>query len=495
MDAMPARGVTAAGHPLSAAAGTRAYELGGNAVDAAVAAMLTSFVAEPLLTGLGAGGLMTIAEPDGKAVCLDFFVEAPGRGADHSARADLLPWQVDFGDATQVFNAGPASAGTYGNPAGLVHASTSFGRLPLAELTSHAAGLARGGVEVTAEMAYLFSILTGIITATPESSAVFAPSGVVLTEGELLVQPELADALDLLGSEGSEPFYTGAIADSVADWLADRGGLITRADLEAYKVVEREPISTSYRGREILTPPPPSAGGVLISLTLALLERGGGAPDSTALVAAMEEAQNARTPEFLEGLTEEGFATKFLGSHLGNTTHISTIDSDGLACSVTCSNGSSSGVVVPGTGIHLNNMMGEQDLNPQGFHMHPPGRRLPSMMTPSLVLNRSTPTMSVGSAGSNRIRSAITQTLIQMIDEEATVTEAVDAPRLHFEDGVIYAEPGIDIQPLEETGHGVAAFQEKNLFFGGVQAAVKTTSGVLDGAGDPRRGGAAEVAR
>jgi gamma-glutamyltranspeptidase/glutathione hydrolase len=140
-------------------------------------------------------------------------------------------------------------------------------------------------------------------------------------------------------------------------------------------------------------------------------------------------------------------------------------------------------------------MMGEQDLNPHGFHMHPPGRRLPSMMTPTLVLNESRPTMSVGSAGSNRIRSAIVQTLIQMIDAEATVEQAVEAPRLHFEEGVIYAEPGIDVQELDETGHGVAAFQEKNLFFGGVQAAVKTTSGLLDGAGDPRRGGAAEVAR
>ena len=495
MSSEPARGVTAAGHPLSAAAGTRAYELGGNAVDAAVAAMLVSFVAESLLTGLGAGGLMTIAEPDGKAVCLDFFVEAPGRGADHSARADLFPWRVDFGDATQIFNAGPASAGTYGNPAGIAHASERFGALPLSQLTSHAAALARDGVEVTAEMSYLYSLLTGIITANPECAEIFAPSGNLLKQGQTLLQPELADALDLLGQEGADPFYSGAVADRVADWLAERGGLITREDLASFRVVEREPLSTMYRGREILTPPPPSAGGVLVALTLSRLGEDLSAPSPTALIAAMEEAQNARTTEFLEGLNDDGFANRFLGSHLGNTTHISTIDSDGLACSVTCSNGSSSGVVVPRTGIHLNNMMGEQDLNPHGFHMHPPGRRLPSMMTPTLVLNESRPTMSVGSAGSNRIRSAIVQTLIQMIDAEATVEEAVEASRLHYEDGVIYAEPGIDVQELEETGHGVAAFQEKNLFFGGVQAAVKTTSGLLDGAGDPRRGGAAEVAR
>jgi gamma-glutamyltranspeptidase/glutathione hydrolase len=343
-------------------------------------------------------------------------------------------------------------------------------------------------------MDYLFSILIGIITANPECAEIFAPGGELLKEGGLLVQPQLGDALDALGAEGSDPFYTGVIADRVATWLEERGGLITREDLASYEVVEREPVSTDYRGRQIITPPPPSAGGILVGLTLARLGEDPEAPSPEALVVAMEEAQKARTTEFLEGLNEEGFAEKFFDSHLGNTTHISTIDSDGLACSVTCSNGSSSGVVVPGTGIHLNNMMGEQDLNPHGFHMHPPGRRLPSMMTPTLVLNQSRPTMSVGSAGSNRIRSAIVQTLVQMIDVEATVHDAVNAPRLHFEEGVVYAEPGIDIQPLEETGHAVAAFQGRSLFFGGVQAAVKTTSGLLDGAGDPRRGGACEVA-
>ena len=148
-----ALGVTAAGHPVSAEAGVRAFEAGGNAVDAAIAAVLVSFAAEPLLTGLGAGGLMMIAEPDGRATCLDFFVEVPGRGADHARRAELLPWEVDFGDAVQVFNAGPASAGTYGTAAGLAHASKRFGSLALSELTTPAAKLARGGVALNSQQA------------------------------------------------------------------------------------------------------------------------------------------------------------------------------------------------------------------------------------------------------------------------------------------------------------------------------------------------------
>ena len=486
-----ARGVTAAGHPVSAEAGAQAFEAGGNAVDAAVAAVLASFAAEPLLTGLGAGGLMMIAEPDGKATCLDFFVEAPGRGADHSQRADLLPWQVDFGDATQVFNAGPASAGTYGTAAGLTLASERFGRLPLAALTGPAAALARDGVDVTAEMAYLFQILDGIITSTPEAAAIFAPGGNLLKQGDRLFNPELGDAFDVLGAEGAEPFFTGRLGQRVAAWLQERGGLITNEDLAAYEVAEREPLSTPYRGRNVLTTPPPSAGGTLIALALSRLGEKSGIPEPAALIAAMEEAQDARTVEFLDGLAEPGFADRFLGARLGSTTHVSTLDSDGLACSVTCSNGSSSGVVVPGTGIHLNNMLGEQDLNPHGFHKHPPGRRLPSMMTPTIVVDESGPLLAVGSAGSNRIRSAIVQTIVGVLDKGLGVAEAVQAPRMHLEDGIIYAEPGVDADGIRNLGHGLAEFRAPNLFFGGVQAVSRADDGALDGAGDPRRGGAA----
>lgn len=490
-----ALGVTAAGHPVSVEAGVRAFEAGGNAVDAAIAAVLASFAAEPLLTGLGAGGLMMIAEPDGRATCLDFFVEAPGRGADHSRRAELLPWEVDFGDAVQVFNAGPASAGTYGTAAGLAHASKRFGSLPLCDLTSPAARLAREGVALNAEQAYVVRILEGIVTSTPEVAEIFAPGGELLREGGSVCQPELADALDRLGAEGAAPFHTGDIAEMVAAWLAERGGLITAEDLAGYEVVEREPITSSYRGRSILTTPPPSAGGTLVALALGRLGENESDPDPLALVQAMREAQDARTVEFLDGLAEPGFADRFLGARLGSTTHVSTLDANGLACSVTCSNGSSSGVVVPGTGIHLNNMMGEQDLNPHGFHQHPVGRRLPSMMTPTIVLHDGAPVLAVGSAGSNRIRSAILQTIIGVIDHGLTVKEAVEAPRIHFEAGVVYGEPGVDLAGVRELDVAVAEFRAPNLFFGGVQAASRDAAGVLDGAGDSRRGGAAAVAR
>lgn len=490
-----ALGVTAAGHAVSAEAGAEALEAGGNAVDAAIASVLASFAAEPLLTGLGAGGLMLVVPPGSDPVCLDFFVEAPGRGADHSARAELLPWEVDFGDAAQVFNAGPASAGTYGTPAGLDLASRRFGRLPLSYLTAPAARLAREGVVLNEQQAYVVEILEGIVTSTPEAREIFAPGGVLLGEGDLIRQPQLADALDLLGAEGSKPFYTGEIARKVAEWLKERGGLITGDDLAAYEVVERKPVRIGYRGLEFIATGPPSAGGTLVALALGRLDRQPGPPSPEMLVGALAEAQGARSAEFLDGLQDVGFAERFLAASLGSTTHVSAIDGDGLACSVTCSNGSSSGVVVPDTGIHLNNMLGEQDLNPDGFHMHPSGRRLPSMMTPSAITEDGAARLVLGSAGSNRIRSAIVQTVVGVVDRGLAVGDAVVAPRLHPEDGVVYAEPGIDVDSLSRAGHAIAQFKAPNLFFGGVQAVSLSDGGRLDGAGDPRRGGAVAWAR
>jgi gamma-glutamyltranspeptidase/glutathione hydrolase len=488
-------GVIAAGHPLSAQAGADAMRSGGNAVDCALAAMLTSYACEPLLTSLGAGGYMLVVEPGEEPVLLDFFIEAPGRGANVGALAKLVPISVSFGDAVQVFNIGPASVGTYGMAAGVCEASSRFGRIPLADLVKPAAGLARGGVELNTAQAYVVEILAGIVTSTRECAALFAPDGRVVRAGDVVRQPELADALERMGSEGAAPFFTGDIAAAIVDWLADRGGIVTAEDLAAYRVVSRTPIRVAYRGREVVTNPPPSAGGILIAHALALLDSKPEAPDLTEVVATMERTQSERTPEFLEGLDDPDFVQRFLSrrSRLGSTTHVAVLDREGWACSVTCSNGSCSGVVVPGTGVHLNNMLGEQDLNPLGFHRHPPGRRMPSMMSPTVVLRDGAPELVLGSAGSNRIRSAILQTIIRVIDDGLEAGDAVRAPRVHFEDGVVYAEPGIDTGPLERAGRAIGAFRELNLFFGGVQAAARDTQGRFSGGGDPRRGGAALV--
>ena len=174
--------------------------------------MLAAYVCEPLLTGLGAGGYMLVVPPGGRPVLLDFFVEAPGREPGPAARAELVPVSISFGDAVQVFNIGVASVGCWGMPAGICEASRRFGRLPLDQLVAPAVRLAREGVTVTPEQAYITQLLGGIVTSTPECAALFAPHGRLLGSGDRMFQPELADTLQRLGQEGARPFYDGDIS-------------------------------------------------------------------------------------------------------------------------------------------------------------------------------------------------------------------------------------------------------------------------------------------
>lgn len=480
---------------------------GGNAVDAAVAAVLMSFVSESPLTGPGAGGFMLV-HAGGESHLLDFFVAAPGAGIADPDPAPLVPIDVEFAEgAVQRFNCGPSSCGVYGNPAGLAEALRRFGTLGLDQLTAEPARAARDGVEVTAVQAFLFEVLAPIMSSTPEASAIYEPQGRPLREGETMRWPELGDLLERLGSEGPGFLYSGETAAKVSDWVLERGGLLTRDDLAAYEVVERSPASARFRGRDVLTNPPPSSGGILIADALELLERIDRPGDTRALAEVIASTNRARDEEFLEGLSSEDYARRFLAadvldevagdiaSRLGSTTHVSVMDGEGTCASVTCSNGSCSGVVVPGTGMHLNNMLGEEDLNPHGFHRHPAGSRVPSMMAPTVVLRDGRPEIAVGSAGSNRIRSAIVQTVAGVIDGGLPAQEAVDAPRLHVEGDLVDSEPGVDaeaLRSLASSGWRMRPFPDRNLYFGGVQAVVRdAATGELSGGGDPRRGGVA----
>jgi gamma-glutamyltranspeptidase/glutathione hydrolase len=423
-------------------------------------------------------------------VLLDFYVEAPGRGIDRAERSPLEAVEVSFGDAVQVFNVGAAACGVPGNPAGVWAAAQRFGTLPLADLADAAAALARAGVEITPEQAYVYEILAPITRSAEAVRERFMPGGRIMGVGDVWRDPELAGTLERLGREGPEPFYRGDLAAAIVAEVGARGGAVGADDLAAYEVVPREPVRVGYRGREVLTNPPPNAGGILLAHALAALDREPPPPGPVALVTAMRAAHAERTPEFLAGLAEPGFAERF-ANRLGSTTHIAALDVDGWACSVTCSNGEGSGVMVPGTGIHLNNVMGEEDLSPLGFFTHPPGRRLPSMMAPTVVRDGGMPQLVLGSAGSNRIRSAILQVIVNAVDHGMDAGAAVRAPRLHDEAGIVYAEPGIDLVPIEATGATVSRFRGLNLFFGGCQAVERDpATGALSGGGDPRRGGA-----
>jgi gamma-glutamyltranspeptidase / glutathione hydrolase len=518
------KGAIAAGHPVTARAGATALENGGNAVDACVAAALASWVAESPLTGPGAGGFLLVHRArDRSDHLLDFFVVAAGRGLHADPGTEMNDVEVPFDARTiQIFRIGVASVAVPGAVAGLGEAHRRYGCLPWKELFGPAIAAARGGVRLSSEQAFLHAILDVALRATPEGCAVYGADR-PLAAGETLRMPQLADTLELLAKLGADAFYRGELARTISRFVLGRGGRLTEQDLATYRVVRRRPVRAAFRGHELVTNPPPSAGGILIALALRIVDELGsaGAAGSSAALAlvaeTMREATRARGGSFASALHRGGLAERLLSdgsvgnaarrvrSGLGEpvpepagmrgTTHISVVDGAGNAASLSASTGCGSGVVVPGTGIHLNNMLGEADLNP-GDRGAAPGRRLTSMMAPTIALAGGDARLVVGSAGSIRLRGAIFQLVLNVIAHGMKLEEAVSAPRIHLDGDTLQLEGGIEpsaADELEERGYRVVRWDGRNLYFGGASAVAVRDDGSLEAAGDPRRGGAGLV--
>jgi gamma-glutamyltranspeptidase / glutathione hydrolase len=518
------RGAVAAGHPLTAQAGARILGQGGNAVDACIAAGFVSWVTESPLTGPGAGGFMLVHRASDRSDrLLDFFVAIPGRGLDRAAAADMTEIEVPFDEHTlQLFRIGGPACAVPGAVAGLGEAHRVYGRLPWPELVAPAAEVARAGIELNPQQAFLHFILDVPLRAEDEGRRIYGKGGPLIA-GDRLVMSDLADTLDLLAAEGANAFYRGALARAISRAVQERGGLLTEADLAAYRVIRRRPVRVPYRGHEFVSNPPPSSGGVLIAFALRVLDRLGspGPPGSVEAVAAltevMREATLARGGAFLSGLYRGGLSARLLAegpveaaarrarsggpavarepTGAPSTTHISVVDADGNAASLSASTGCGSGVIVPGTGIHLNNMLGETDLN-AGEGRAQPGRRLTSMMAPSIVLDAGRPRLVVGSAGSIRLRAAILQIVANVVAHRLPVDEAIAMPRVHLEGERLNLEGGFDravADALAERGYDVVRWNGLNLYFGGASAVALERDGRLEAAGDPRRGGAGVV--
>jgi gamma-glutamyltranspeptidase/glutathione hydrolase len=456
------KGALAAGHALTAEAGADVLRAGGNAVDACIAAAAVSWICESPLTGPGGGGFLLVhTAREARTRLLDFFVAVPSRTASPE---DLVGVVVDYGDSQQSFYTGPMSVAVPGAVLGLWEAHRRWGSVPWGELLAPAAKLAREGVVLNEVQAFLHRILDPLLRYSPEGDALYGP-GRALVEGERFAVPELADTLEQIAAEGADYFYRGELAERIAAHVP-----VTLADLARYEVLEREPLALSFRGGELRTNPPPSAGGRLLAVGLETL----GAAEATplAIIQAME-AQDAMRR----------------AGGVGGTTHISAVDARGGAASLSSSLGSGSGVVVPGTGIHLNNMLGETHLAGEDR----PGARLTSLMSPSLLVDGRRPRLVVGSAGSTRLHGAILQVVANVVARGLELGEAVDAPRIHVEGGVAHCEDPRVADELEAAGYPVVRWRERNLFFGGVSAVEIGEDGSLAGAGDPRRGGAAVV--
>jgi gamma-glutamyltranspeptidase/glutathione hydrolase len=515
-------GAVAAGHPLSAEAGAEMLRAGGNAVDACVAAAFAGAVCEGPLTGLGAGGFMLVhRRGDGRTRLADFFVAAPGLGGAARRGGAMREVDVRFGDGatSQPFRVGCASVAVPGAAAGLEAVHRRYGRMPWRELVVPACRLARAGVTLTAAQAHIHAILDPILRSTPEGQRLYTrPDGAPLGTGDRLVHPDLAETLEELGRSGAAALYRGERAAAIVSTVAAGGGELTSADLAAYRVVWRRPVEVSYAGHRVHSNPPPSAGGILIAYALALLsgqplERPGSAAALVQLIEAMREQARARDSGFSSALRRGGLARRLLSPEslergrrrlqrraaavlepapAGGTTQVSVLDAEGNAASFSSSTGSGSGVIVPGTGIYLNNMLGEDDL--VGAGPTSPGRRLTSMMAPTIVLAAGgEPRLVVGSAGSARLRGAILQTVVNVLNHRLDVGAAIDAPRLHVEGELVHCEGGHSDAALERLarhGYELVRWQRRNLFFGGVAAVERRPGGACGAAGDPRRGGA-----
>ncbi|TLP39473.1 gamma-glutamyltransferase [Arcobacter arenosus] len=498
------KGVVAAGDKNSAQAGADILKEGGNAYDAALAVMLAAPICEPLFTSLGGGGFLLGLEKDKKPELYDFFVEVPKK---RLSEPEFYPIYVDFGAAIQEFHIGAGSVAIPGLIKGIEKVHKEKCTLPLSKIIEPAVKYAREGIFLSPMQASFVKLLEPIFTSTKSSMDVYGIDDKnLIDETHLFKNPQYADFLEAFAKEGARLFYEGEVASEIEKISKENDGLIYKEDLKNYEVIKRNPIDFKYKDYEIVTNPPPSGGGILIAFTMKLLEQ--------------YDLKDFRSFEYVKGLIESFNTTSdFRREHVdeflhdeklkdilfndrliknycttmhsrlnlwGNTTHLSVIDEKGNAVSVTTTNGEGSGHVIPSSGIMLNNMMGEEDLNPHGWFAWDEGIRLPSMMAPTAVLKDGHPELILGSAGSNRIRSAITSTIINNLEYGMNLNESINSPRIHFEKGVVCVEPELDmaIRNELEKHYKLQYFDSLNIFFGGVQA----VNGSLEGGCDSRRG-------
>jgi gamma-glutamyltranspeptidase/glutathione hydrolase len=512
---MTNRGVIAAGHQKTAEAGREMFALGGNAFDAAIASVLASFVVESTLTSAAGGGFFLAHTQDKRNILFDFFSQTP-RCKKPAKDLDFYAINVNFGDAVQEFHIGLGSIAVPGNLAGVFKVHAKLGKLPFKVVAEPAIHYAKNGFLISNFQALCIKLLEPILLALPESRKIYAPQGHLLSAGEICYMKDFAETLTYLAQKGVKEFYRGDLAHQLVKDLA-AGGYLTLEDLENYRVIERKPLKVNYRGYELLTNPPPSSGGALIAFTLELLAKinlakfeFGSVEHLQALAQVMRLTNTARKESYDAYLHQEKIVDSFLSlknlskyqhefaksiNKWGSTTHISAIDTEGNAASVTTSNGEGSSYVIPDSGIMLNNMLGEADLNPLGFHNWQCDRRISSMMSPTIVLKDGQPVIVLGSGGSNRIRTAILQVICNLIDFNCSIEEAVKNPRVHWENNIFNIEPPFESKIVENIlfseSTEVVLWQEQSMFFGGVNAVAKNNRGWLDGAGDPRREGVA----
>lgn len=493
---------------LAADAAKEVARRGGNAVDCALAAALFTMNTEPGVCALAGSAFITIWGPDGDAVTIDGNVVVPGRGVsniDRDAVRRAAPnVTLDYGGGITTL-AGPASVAVPGSLAAIERAWKEFGNAGWQDLFAPVIAAARDGFPLSSACHYylgysgepIFSRCDDGFFALHEKDRSLRPPG------SLIVIPYLADTLAEIAKHGAQLFYDGELGESICKHVHDGGGVMTMQDLRDYEAVERSSLTVNIGEWTIATNPPPAVGGaILASMLLACADL----PHDKWTTAALDKLINVqraaldyrkRRLDLADDVGAE--AAKLLqaarsGQLLNawtsaSTVHTSAVDDNGIACAVTASSGYGSGEMPAGTGLWLNNCLGELELNRRGLAAGPPGIRLPSNMAPSIA-RRKGRVLAAGSPGADRITTALHQFLVNLLQMEMSLQEAIEEPRVHVDTSGemerLMAEPGHDLPAVDIP---VKVSPELNMYFGGIGATLVDREGGFEVASDPRREG------
>ncbi|MBT8144037.1 MAG: gamma-glutamyltransferase family protein [Gammaproteobacteria bacterium] len=499
----------AASSNISAAAGARVAEQGGNAVDAALAAAMVSMTTEPGVVSLAGGGFITIWADGSEPVTIDGNVAMPGRGRrDDELGRGAREVTMGYGGGVSTL-IGHGSVAIPGALAACDMASQRYGQVAWQALVEPAFEHARNGFPLPqASWNYLEHAGECVYGWHADSrTALFGDDDVLARPGDTIHVPHLADSLRSISDHGADTFYRGAIAEKIVADMDDNEGVLTAADLDEYEPLMRKPMRVALGKYDLAINPPPAVGGVTLAAMLTLMgsyPRQEWQAADVARLAAVQHAVLSYRRQHLDlsdELDEEARRLlqlcrdeDFAAIHAPSTVHISAVDSHGLACSVTLSSGYGAGVMPPGTGIWLNNTLGEIELNRRGLIAGPPGMRLASNMAPTVARAEDGALLAIGSPGADRITTAMLQTLINLMQVRMSLDEAVAYPRLHVEfpdaKARIAAEPGLDLSACELPAR---QFDEQSMFFGGVAAALRRGNGEILAAADSRRAGGSRV--
>jgi gamma-glutamyltranspeptidase/glutathione hydrolase len=469
----------AAPNEAAADAGEDVARAGGSAVDATVAAALVAMVNEIGVVSLDSGGFVTVQPSTGPAYTVDGWMDMPGR--DHDADPSAT-WDVhtEYGGGVDI-TIGPGSVAVGGSLPALGEAHQRDGRLPWRDVVAPAVEVARHGFRVgRAARYYMEYVHESMFGWDDASRAVLHEPGGELTT-DLIVMPDLVRTLQTIADAGPRALHDGDLAEAISRDVTDRGGLMGTADRSAYRPAVTPSLEARLGPWTLSTTVPPSVGGVCVAAMLRLLD--GWRPDDVDRMVEVQRRVLGHRLAVLDHTDDlETDARAFLrGLESPSTAHVSAVDGDGVACAATISSGYGSGMIARGTGIWLNNCLGEQELNPQGLHGTPPGVRLLSNMAPTVGRRDDGSVLAVGSPGAERITTAIVQVLTCFV-AGMTLQEAVHHARVH-------------VQHAGRPDEQVRREDEPTMYFGGVGAALVEAGGHLVAAGDPRRDGAVRIVR